>query len=98
MTAKRTEQSNDIKKSKKSITQKRHRRTESLEKRVFEYSKMCDADVCLGIRIKENGQVHIFSADRSGFWTFLKPHLDSCYPTPSQRTDKDFEVAQQAMD
>jgi uncharacterized ferredoxin-like protein len=40
-----------------------------------EYSKMCDADVCLGIRLRETGQVYILSADASGFWAFLGSQL-----------------------
>jgi hypothetical protein len=36
---------------------------------------MCGADVCLGIRIRETGRVHIFSADSSGFWAFVGVQL-----------------------
>ena len=61
--------------AKKSLRQKRDRRKMSLEKKTHEYSKLCDADVCLGIRIRESGKVFIFSADTSGFWSFLAPHL-----------------------
>jgi hypothetical protein len=32
---------------------------------------MCGANVCLDICIQETGQVHIFSADSSGFWAFV---------------------------
>jgi hypothetical protein len=32
---------------------------------------MCDADVYVGISIRETVQVHILSADASGFWAFL---------------------------
>jgi hypothetical protein len=45
-----------------------------------EYGKMCDADVCVGIRIRETGQVYILSADTSGFWAFLTSPL-VCYRT-----------------
>ena len=44
-------------------------------KKASEYSKMCDADVCVGIRMRETGQVHILSADSSGFWAFLISQL-----------------------
>lgn len=46
-----------------------------------EYSKMCDADVCVGIRLRETGQVYILSADASGFWAFLGTQLlrRQCY-------------------
>ncbi|KAB8077629.1 hypothetical protein BDV29DRAFT_45336 [Aspergillus leporis] len=41
-----------------------------------EYSKMCDADVCLGIRIRDTGRVYMFSADASGFWESVGSQLD----------------------
>lgn len=53
---------------------------------------MCDADVCLGIRLRETGQVYILSADASGFWAFLGSQLNSYYPTPKLLTDRDLEV------
>jgi hypothetical protein len=59
----------------KSIRQKRDRRKTSLMKKSFEYSKMCGADVCLGIRIRDTGRVYIFSADASGFWAFVGSKL-----------------------
>ncbi|CAG8280327.1 unnamed protein product [Penicillium salamii] len=40
-----------------------------------EYSKMCDADVCVGIRLRETGQVFILSADTLGFWAFFTSQL-----------------------
>jgi hypothetical protein len=42
-----------------------------------EYSKMCGADVCLGIRIRDTGRVYMFSADASGFWEFVGSQLVS---------------------
>ncbi|KAL2840809.1 hypothetical protein BJY01DRAFT_218182 [Aspergillus pseudoustus] len=75
--------------SKKLIRQRRNRRKTSLIKKSFEYSTMCDADVCLGIRIRESGRVYIFSADTTGFWAFVGAQLDSYYPTPDQITEKD---------
>jgi hypothetical protein len=62
-------------KVKKSLRQKRDRRKNNLEKKSQEYSEMCGADVCLGIRIRESGKVFIFSADASGFWSFLDSQL-----------------------
>ncbi len=61
--------------SKKRIRQKRDRRKVSLWKKSSEYSKMCGADVCLGIRIRESGRIYIFSADPSGFWAFVGAQL-----------------------
>ncbi|CAG7956560.1 unnamed protein product [Penicillium salamii] len=60
---------------KKSMRQKRGRRKSSLMKKASEYSKMCDADLCVGIRFRETGQVFILSADTSGFWAFLSSQL-----------------------
>ncbi|KAF3403874.1 hypothetical protein F1880_010274 [Penicillium rolfsii] len=54
-----------------------------------EYSNMCDADVCLGIRLRETGQVYNFSADASGFWAFPGSQLVSYYPTPKLVTVRD---------
>lgn len=69
------EQSKAYSVAKKSLRQKRDRRKMSLEKKSHEYSQLCGADVCLGIRIRESGKVFIFSSDTSGFWSFLGPHL-----------------------
>jgi hypothetical protein len=57
------------------MRQKRGRRKSSLMKKASEYSKMCDADVCVGIRLRETAQVFILSADTSGFWAFLSSQL-----------------------
>jgi hypothetical protein len=38
-------------------------------KKAYEYSKMCGADVCLGIRLRDSGRVFTFLADDSGFWS-----------------------------
>jgi hypothetical protein len=67
--------------SKKSKRQKQCRRKSTLMTKACEYSKMCDADVCLGIRLRETGQVYILSADASGFWAFLGSQLvrRQCY-------------------
>jgi hypothetical protein len=63
--------------NRKSIRQKRDRRKAGLMKKASEYSKMCDADVCLGIRIRDTGRVYMFSADASGFWGFVGSQLVS---------------------
>ena len=67
--------------SKKARRQKQCRRKSTLMTKACEYSKMCDADVCLGIRLRETGQVYILSADPSGFWAFLGSQLvrRQCY-------------------
>ncbi|CAG8285523.1 unnamed protein product [Penicillium salamii] len=45
-------QSNRSQSVKKSMRQKRGRRKSSLMKKASDYSKMCDADVCVGIRLR----------------------------------------------
>ncbi|CAG8059274.1 unnamed protein product [Penicillium salamii] len=52
-------------------------------KRAAEYSKMCDADVCVGIHLRETGQVFILSVDSSGFWAFLPWLAISMFSTVS---------------
>ncbi|KAJ5771480.1 uncharacterized protein N7511_003531 [Penicillium nucicola] len=52
---------------------------------------MCDADVCVGICLRETGEVFILSADSSGFWAFLGSQLDSYYPAPKLVTDQDLK-------
>lgn len=61
----------------KLIRQKQYRRKTNLMKKASEYSKMCDADVCVGIRMRDTGQIYILSADTSGFWAFLTSQLVS---------------------
>jgi hypothetical protein len=62
-------------KGKNSLRQKRDRRKTSLENKSHEFSQLCGADFCLVIRIRDSGQVFIFSADQSGFWSFLRSQL-----------------------
>ncbi|KAJ6036019.1 hypothetical protein N7540_000298 [Penicillium herquei] len=52
---------------------------------------MCNADVCVGVRMRETGQIYILSADVSGFWDFLTTQLNSHYPIPNVTTERDFE-------
>jgi hypothetical protein len=63
--------------SRKLICQKRDRRKAGLMKKASEYSKMCGADVCLGIQIRDTGRVYMFSADALGFWGFVGSQLVS---------------------
>ena len=62
---------------KKLLRQKRDRRKSCLEKKTREYSKICGADICLGIHIRQSGKVFIYSADTSGFWSFLSSQFVS---------------------
>nr|QOD95025.1 HhpM [Paecilomyces variotii] len=94
MSALRRVRSNNSSK-RKSFRQKQYRRKTNMMKKASEYSKMCDADVCIGIRIRETGQIHILSADTSGFWAFLPLQLGSYYPTPTVMTDRDLKKAKE---
>lgn len=62
----------------KLLRQKQSRRKSNLMRKACEYSKMCEADVCLGIRLRETRQVYILSADTSEFWGFLRSELVCC--------------------
>jgi hypothetical protein len=55
----------------KSAQQKRNRRKIGLMKKAYEYSELCDADVCVGIRLRESGHVFTFLSDPTGFWSKL---------------------------
>jgi hypothetical protein len=55
--------------------QKQCRRKSNLMKKACEYSKMCDADLCLGIRLRGTGRIFWLSADTAGFWTFLSSQV-----------------------
>lgn len=72
--------------SRKLMRQKQCRRKTSLMKKAYEYSKLCNVDVCMGIRMRETGQVHILSADASGFWAFLALQLVSFTMTSYKET------------
>jgi hypothetical protein len=57
------------------MRQKQGRRKSNLMKKARKCSRICEADVCVGIRLRETGQVFILSADVSGFWGFLRLQL-----------------------
>lgn len=61
--------------SRKLKRQQQCRRKSNLMKKASEYSEMCDADVCLGIRLRETGQVFVLLADATGFWAFIGSQL-----------------------
>ncbi|GCB25823.1 hypothetical protein AAWM_08708 [Aspergillus awamori] len=76
----------------KMMRQKRDRRRKNLIRKAYEYSKLCDADVCLGIRIRESGQFTTFLSDSAGFWSGLPSQLEIYYPRPIQKTEKNFDT------
>jgi hypothetical protein len=58
----------------KKIREKRNRRKDNLIKKANEYSAMCDADVCLGIRLKENSRSFYFPL--RFLWDMVHPCLE----------------------
>ncbi|KAJ5575836.1 hypothetical protein N7535_002762 [Penicillium sp. DV-2018c] len=89
--------SNGSSSKRRSMRQKQGRRKSNLIKKARESSRLCEADVCVGIRLRETGQVFILSADVSGFWGFLGSQLASYYPTPFLITDQDLEKAEEGI-
>ncbi|KAJ5492484.1 hypothetical protein N7453_010581 [Penicillium expansum] len=67
-------------------------------KKASEYSKICDTEVCVGIKLYETGKVFILSADSTGFWEFLKSKLDSYYPVPKLVTNQDLGKTENSGD
>ena len=67
--------------NKKAKRQKQCRLKSPLMAKACEYSKMCDVDVCLGIRLCETGQVYIFFGRCLVFWALLGFQLvrHQCY-------------------
>ena len=52
----------------KAKNQQRCRRRTGLFKKAYEYGVECDADVCVVLRIRKNGQIFTFNSDSSGHW------------------------------
>jgi hypothetical protein len=40
-------------------------------KKAYAYSELCDAEVYVGIRLRESGHVFTFLSDPIGFWSKL---------------------------
>ncbi|KAK9578879.1 hypothetical protein V6Z98_005599 [Aspergillus fumigatus] len=93
-----TEPSNTVRPSRatlsprKSAQQKRNRRKMGLIKKAYEYSELCDADVCLGIRLRGSGHVFTFLSDPAGFWSKFDSLLATYYPPPVRKTGEDFKT------
>ena len=52
----------------KAKNQQRCRHRTGLFKKAYEYGVECDADVCVVLRIRQNGQIFTFNSDSSGHW------------------------------
>ncbi|KAB8255412.1 hypothetical protein BDV32DRAFT_112494 [Aspergillus pseudonomiae] len=70
--------------SSKAKCQQQNRRKVHLFLKAFEYCRECDADICLMIRLKHNGQVVFFKSDSD--WPFPEEQLATHYPKPKQVT------------
>lgn len=70
-----------LKMEKKRKRQKRHKRGQTLIKKAYEMSAFFNADVCLGIKLRDTGKIMTFCADKTGVWssfiTYLVFHLTS---------------------
>jgi hypothetical protein len=49
--------------------QRRDQRQRTLLRKAYEMSKYCDADVFLGVRIRDTGRITTFCADGTGIWS-----------------------------
>ena len=52
----------------KAKNQQKCRRRTGLFKKAYEYGVKCDADVCVVLRIRKNGQIYTYNSDCSGHW------------------------------
>ncbi|KAF7586374.1 hypothetical protein BBP40_009020 [Aspergillus hancockii] len=60
-------------------------------KKAYEYSELCDAEVCVGMRLRESGRVFTFLSDPTGFWLKLDSLLATYYPPPVRKTGENFK-------
>ena len=59
----------DPKIERRKALQRRNRRMKSLLQKAVDMSILCDAEVVLGIRIRETGRVTTFCSDPEGLWS-----------------------------
>ncbi|KAB8227560.1 uncharacterized protein BDW43DRAFT_293818 [Aspergillus alliaceus] len=59
--------------------------------KAYQYGRICDADVFVGIRLRKSGRMFTF-ADTKGFWSSFVSQLALYYPTPVHQTEKNFEI------
>jgi SRF-type transcription factor (DNA-binding and dimerisation domain) len=65
----------DPKIERRKALQKRNRRMKSLLLKAADMSIHCDAEVVLGIRIRETGRVTTFCSDPEGLWSPITLNL-----------------------
>lgn len=72
-----------LKMEKKRKRQKRHQRGKTLIKKAYEMSAFCNADVCLGIKLRDTGKIMTFCADKTGVWSSFVRYLVFHHPISS---------------
>ena len=63
----------------KAKNQQRCRHCTGLFKKAYEYGVECDADVCVVLQIRKNGQIYTYNSDCSGHWPPPQQELVSYY-------------------
>ncbi|EED22499.1 hypothetical protein TSTA_059970 [Talaromyces stipitatus ATCC 10500] len=81
----------DPKIERRKALQKRNRRMKSLLLKAVDMSILCDAEIFLGIRIRETGRVTTFCSDPEGLWSPATLKLKNYYPIPINMTLEDFQ-------
>ena len=61
--------------NRKNIRQRRDRRKRSLLRKSYEYGVLCVADVFIGIRDRESGQIFTFCTDQPNPWSHFESQL-----------------------
>jgi hypothetical protein len=69
MDSKRIPPNADTKSQRRRDLQKRNRRTRTLILKAVDMSVLCDADIFLGIQVRETGRVTTFCSNPSGIWS-----------------------------
>ncbi|KAH8691895.1 hypothetical protein BGW36DRAFT_303564 [Talaromyces proteolyticus] len=70
--------------------QRRDQRQSTLFRKAYEMSEYCNADVFLGVRIRDTGRITTFCADGAGIWSPFISCLNSYYPTPNHKTSENY--------
>ncbi|OKL55300.1 hypothetical protein UA08_09461 [Talaromyces atroroseus] len=84
----------DPKIERRNALQRRSRRMKSLLLKAVDMSILCDAEIVLGIRIRETGRVTTFCSDPEGLWSPDTLKLKNYYPIPVNMTLDDFPHGQ----
>lgn len=72
----------DPKIERRKALQRRSRRMKSLLLKAADLSTLCDAEVFLGVRIRETGRVTTFCSDPEGLWSSATMNLVCLFGLP----------------